>query len=366
MHRTLDHNGCRKCCALIRSERGFENGDSVTMPRTRIAWGLGVILSAILSTAAFAQAERTTVRIQDYPGTGNMLFRIAASKGFCEKNGIICELKILASGPLGAQALLSKSIDVGFFPAEVQISAMVAGAKLQAILSGARLNPFVIVVRNELDVPPAGKRFPDFMADLKGRRIGVPARGGSAELQFGLLAKKAGFAPTDFTYVAVGAPNTSYGALISKQIDASMTYEPSGSMCEVLRTCRELFNLSEANEPAEIVDTNGGVTNSVVTQEMADRNPHVVDALIAAAKDAEIFLQDTANAEEALRIAKSFFRFDLPKGDEIMEVSFRRTLPTLRAPISRSALRQIADNMLAMKLIDAPFDTTRLVHAKAP
>jgi NitT/TauT family transport system substrate-binding protein len=336
------------------------------MARTRTAWVLALVLSAILSTPAFAQVERTTVRIQDYPGIGNMLFRIAASKGFCEKNGITCELKIIASGPLGAQALLSRSIDVGFFPAEVQISAMIAGAKLQAILSGARLNPFVIVVRNELDVPPAGKLFPDFMVDLKGRKIGVPARGGSAELQFGLLAKKAGFAPTDFTYVAVGAPNTSYGALISKQIDASMSYEPSGSMCDVLRTCRVLFDLSEANEPAEIVDTNGGVTNSVVTQEMAEKKPHVVDALIAAAKDAEIFLQDPANIEEALRIAKSFFSFDLPKGDEIMEVSFRRTLPTLRAPISRSALKQIADNMLAMKQIDAPFDTTRLVHAKAP
>ncbi|WP_441260633.1 ABC transporter substrate-binding protein [Bradyrhizobium sp. 521_C7_N1_3] len=297
---------------------------------------------------------------------GNMLFRIAASKGFCEKYGITCELKIIASGPLGASALLSRSIDVGFFPAEVQISAMIAGAKLKAILSGARLNPFAIIVRNEIEIPAAGKRFPDVMADLKGRKIGVPARGGSAELQFGLLAKKAGLAPTDFTYVAVGAPSTSYGALISKQIDASMAYEPSGSLCEVLRTCTVLFNLSEASEPPEIARTNGGVTNSVVTEEMAEEKPQVVDALIAAARDAESFVQDPANFDEALRIAKSFFRFDLPQGDEIMELSFRRILPTLRIPIDRSALNQIAENMLTMRQIDAPFDTARLVHTKAP
>lgn len=336
------------------------------MERMRIASAIALVVSTIVSFSAFAQGERTRVRIQDYPGTGNMLFRIAASKGFCEKHGIACELKIIPSGPLGASALLSKSIEVGFFPAEVQISAMIAGAKLKAILSGARLNPFAIVVRNDPDLLRKGGQFPEFMTDLKGRKIGVPARGGSAELQFGLLAKKAGLKPTDFTFVAVGAPNTSYGALISKQIDASMAYEPSLSMCEVLQTCTILFSLSETDEPPEIARTNGGVTNSVVTEEMSEKKPHVVDALIAAAKDAEVFVQDPANFDEALRIAKSFFSFDLPKGDEIMEKSFKRTLPTLRSPIDRSALGQIAENMLAMKQIEAPFDSTRLVHVGAP
>jgi NitT/TauT family transport system substrate-binding protein len=323
-------------------------------------------LSPISFGATFAQTERPSVKIQDYPGIGNMLFRIAASKGFCKKYGLTCELQMIPSGPLGAQALLAKSIDVGFFPVEVQINAMIKGAKLKAILSGGRLNPFVIVLRNDLDIPRAGKGFPEFMADLKGRKIGVPARGSSAELQFGLLAEKAGLATTDFTFVAVGSPNTSYGALISRQIDASMSFEPAGSMCEVLQTCKILFTQSEAREPTEIVGTNGGSTNMVVAQEFAESAPHVIDALVAAAKDAEAFLQDPANFDETLNIAKSAFKFDLPRGDEIMEASLKRTLPTFKAHISRAALKQIADNMLSMKQIDAPFDATGLVHAKAP
>jgi NitT/TauT family transport system substrate-binding protein len=323
-------------------------------------------LSPISACPVFAQVERPSVKIQDYPGIGNMLFRVAASKGFCKKYGLTCELQMIPSGPLGAQALLAKSIDVGFFPVEVQINAMIKGANLKAILSGARLNPFEIVVRNDLDVPHAGKGFPEFMADLKGRKIGVPARGSSAELQFGLLAEKAGLAATDFTFVAVGSPNTSYGALISRQIDASMSFEPAGSMCVVLQTCRVLFAQSEAREPIEIVGTNGGGSNTVVTQEFAEKAPHVIDALIAAAKDAEASLQDPANFDEILNIAKSSFKFDLPKGDEIMEASLRRTLPTFKVPISRAALQQIADNMLSMRQIDTPFDVTRLIHAKAP
>jgi NitT/TauT family transport system substrate-binding protein len=204
------------------------------------------------------------------------------------------------------------------------------------------------------------------MADLKGRKIGVPARGSSAELQFGLLAQKAGLAATDFTFVAVGAPNTSYGALTSRQIDASMSFEPAGAMCDVLETCKVLFTQSEASEPVEIAGTNGGATNMVVTQELAEKAPQVIDALIAAARDAEAFLQNPDNFAQTLHIANSFFTLDLPRGKEIMAVSLKRMIPTYKAPISRSSLRQIADNMLSMKQIDAPFDTTKLVHAKAP
>jgi NitT/TauT family transport system substrate-binding protein len=320
----------------------------------------------VLPTPVPAQAPRTTIRIQDYPGIGNLLFRVAASKGFCEKQGLICELKIIATGPLGATALLSRSIEVGFFPAEVQISAMIAGAKLKAILSGAQLNPFILIARSDLDLDPIGGDFRGLMTQLKGRRIGVPARGGSGELQFGLLATLAGLQPNDFTFVAVGAPNTSYGALTSKQIDVSVAYEPSGSICDVLKTCRILFDFSKATDPVEIAATNGGVTNAVVTEEMIANSPQIVASIIAAARDAELFLQDPRNYNEALAIAKSFFSFDLPSGDKIMETSFQRTIPTLKVAIDRRSLQQIAANMLAMKQISEPFDSSRLVYDKAP
>ncbi|MCC0002918.1 MAG: hypothetical protein H6871_08120 [Methylobacteriaceae bacterium] len=56
-----------------------------------------------------ARAEETTVKIQDYPGIGNMLMRIAASKGFA-KHGIKCQMQMIPSGPLGVQALLAKAL----------------------------------------------------------------------------------------------------------------------------------------------------------------------------------------------------------------------------------------------------------------
>ncbi|MCC0002917.1 MAG: ABC transporter substrate-binding protein [Methylobacteriaceae bacterium] len=131
-----------------------------------------------------------------------------------------------------------QGIDVAFAPPEVAINAALKGTQIKGVVSGATLNVFQIVARNELKIPDGGKDFKAMMTALKGMKIGVPARGSGAELQFAILAEKAGLKPADYTYVAVGAPNTSFGALSSKQIDASVTFEPSASICDVTKGLR--------------------------------------------------------------------------------------------------------------------------------
>jgi NitT/TauT family transport system substrate-binding protein len=316
--------------------------------------------------AGGAIAAETEVKIQDYPGIGNMLYRIAASKGLCEKHGIKCTLQVIPSGPLGVQALLAKSIDVAFAPPEVAINASLKGSALKAIASGAQLNVFQIVARNELNIPDGDKDYKAMMAALKGKKIGVPARGSGAELQFALIAERAGFKPGDYTYVAVGAPNTSFGALTSQQIDASMTFEPSGSLCDVLKACTTVYRGAFAPEPKEIFNTNGASSDMWVTEETIAKSPKIVDGLIAAAKEAETFIQNPANFPEALKIARSYFEFKMPKGDEVMEASLKAAIPSYKAGVSRDALKQAAANMLSMKQIAAPFDTSKIVYDKAP
>lgn len=336
------------------------------MLRKSIISGVIATVFAVFSCSALAQGKGETVRIQDYPGIGNMLFRIAATKGYCAKHGITCRLQMIATGPLGAQALLAKSIDVAFIGPEIQINAILKGAALKAILGGATGNPFLIVIRNDLDAPNADKGYPAFMADLKGRKIGVPARGAVAELIFIQLAQKAGLKAEDFTFVAVGAPNTAYGALISKQVDAEMSFPPSQSLCDVLKTCRTIWRGYRSKETPWVLATNGANVNMVVTKEMIDEHPDVVDALIAAAEDAEAFIQQPRNYPEVLGIAESYFKFSMPRGDEVMDAALKEAIPFYKAAISRPALKAIADNMLATKQIAAPFDTSTLVYAKAP
>lgn len=327
---------------------------------------IAAIIAALSASGAAAQGKGETVRIHDYPGVGNMLHRVAISKGYCEKYGIKCQLQVIPSGPLGAQALLAKSVDVAFLPPEVQINAMIKGAQLKAVHGGAVLNAMQIVVMKDFPTPSAEKGYQGTVQDLKGKKIGVTARAGSLELQFVQMAQKSGLKADDFTFVAVGGPNTAFGALSSKQVDANVTFEPSGSICLVTGACKILFRGDLAKEPVEIAGTNGAGSNMVVTQETIDKTPHVVDALIAAAKDAEAFIQDPKNFDEVFKIAQSYFKFDIPKGDEILTSSLKIAIPAYKTAISRPALKQIADNMLATKMIEAAFDPAQLPYAKAP
>ena len=86
-----------------------------------------------LTLGASAMAQTQTLRIQDYPGLGNMIVRVAAANGYCEKNGLKCELKTIPAGPLGIQTLMAGDIDVAFGPSEVVIQAANKGADLKII-----------------------------------------------------------------------------------------------------------------------------------------------------------------------------------------------------------------------------------------
>jgi len=328
-----------------------------------MTFALGLMLGA---GAAAAQGKGETLKIQDYPGVGNMLTRIAIGKEFCKARGITCQLQMIPTGPLGGAALLGKSIDVAFFPPEVQIAAMQKGAQMRAVASGATLNVFLIVTRNDVETPNAAKGAPDFMQDLKGKKIGVPSRGSAGEIMFLFLASKVGLKAEDFVFVANGAPNTAYGTLMSKQVDANMSFEPSGAMCEVLKTCKVLYRAGLSEKPAELFAINGAASNLVVTQETLDKNGAAIEAYVNALKDAEAFIQDPKNFDEALKIGESFFKFEFPRGDEVMKEALKIALPAYKASINRASVKAISDYLVSTKQIETGVDPARIVWEKAP
>ena len=83
-------------------------------------------------------------------------------------------------------------------------------------------------------------------------------------------------------------------------------------------------------------------------------------------KDAEAFIQNPSNFEEALQIAQSFFKFEFPRGDEVMRKALEIALPAYKASLNRASLKAIGDYLLTTKQIDAPIDVDRLVWDKAP
>lgn len=312
------------------------------------------LIAGLAGGGAYAQGKGETVRFQDYPGTGNMLIRVAISKGYCEKYGIKCALQVIPSGPLGAQAVLAKSIDGGLFPAVVMAPAVEKGAKIKMVVGGATSNVSIAIAGNHVEAPNAGKPFPAFMQDMKGRKVGTPARGSGLEGVAKWMLTKAGINPDDVTFVAVGGPNTAYGALTSKQVDFLFMFDPAGSMCDVLGTCKTLWRAASDKEPAEQYALNGGGNGLVFRQDYIDQNPQVIEAVIKAVKDADAFINAPANFKEVLKIAESYFKFDFPKGDAVLERVMKLAVEakTYTAGVDRKAVAAELKLFSDLKLIE--------------
>lgn len=328
-----------------------------------------VAIASLFGASVSAQGKGETVKFQDYPGTGNVLVRVAIQKGYCEKNGIKCELQMIPTSPLGVQAMMAKSIDSAFAPTDAVNLAVQRGTKMKMVAGGQVSNILLLALGNHIDAPNAAKGFPAVMLDLKGKKVGVPARGSTVEIFASWMMTKAGMDPEkDVTFVAVGGVPTTYGALMSKQVDVVFSYDPLGAMCETLKSCKTVWRAASDKQPAEIYATNGGLVNQVFTQEYIDKNPHVIDAVIKSLKEADSFINNPANFNETLAIVQKYFKLEMPKGEEILSASIKHSIESnsLRVAINRKSVQANLDMTLTTKQVEKIMPLSDLIYDKAP
>ena len=323
---------------------------------------------ALFAGAAAAQGKGETVRIQDHLGVITLPVRVAIAKGYCSNYGIKCELQPIPTAALGMQALMAKNIEAAVAALEVWIPAVQKGAKVKAVVNIMSKNLGLMVVGNHVDAPNAAKPFPAWVADLKGKKIGVTSRGSGVETGVRFLLEKAGMKAEDVTFVAVGAPNTAYAALVNKQIDFAMSYEPMGTMCDVTRNCKVLWRADADPQPAETYATNGGGAGLILNQAYIDANPHVVEALIKAIGDADKFINNPANFDEVIKINDAYFKFDIPNGDALMRALMQRQIKhgIFDPKISRPAVKATVDFMLKTGQWDKGIEPAEIIDARAP
>lgn len=323
---------------------------------------------AVVTTVAVAQGQGETVRIQDYPGTTGLTMRVAIAKGYCEDAGITCKLQVIAGAPLGIQAMLGKSIEAATGSPEAIIPAVLTGAKVTWVMNHYANSVGVLIVGNEVPTPNAGKPFPAWVHDLKGKKIGVTTRGSGVETVVRLMLEKANMKEDDVTFVAVGGPTTAIPALVNKQVDFAATFQPGATICEVTGQCKVVWRADTDPEPAEMFASNGAGAGLYLTQAYADAHPDVVPALIRAAHNANQFINDPANFEELVKISESFFKFDGPDGEKLTRALLKRQIETggHNEHLSRTALKATIDYMVKTGQADRAIDVSELVHPLAP
>jgi NitT/TauT family transport system substrate-binding protein len=324
---------------------------------------LGVLFGAAvgLLTPASASAQEL-VRVQDYPGLGNLMLRVAIANKTCEKHGIKCEQRVIPAAPLGLQTMLAGDIEVAFGPPEVVIQAASKGADVRILGNGARGAIFFLVAGNHLETPSAAKGYPAVMQDFKGKKIGVTARGSGAEFQLVDLLKGAGMSAADITMVAVGAPNTALPALVNKQVDAVMAFEPMGGFCEVLKSCRIVVNMRNGEGPADLLAVADAGSVLTVRTDLIQKRPKAVAGFIAAMKETEVFMQNPANYDAVLKVSQDSFKIDIPKGPDVVANVLKNSLPAYRFAMEPKAVQAAANYLLASKQLEAAQDTSRLIY----
>ena len=326
------------------------------------------VLGIATPSSAWAQPALRTLRFQDYPGSGNLLIRVARSKGYCKAAGLDCQMTMIPAAPLGLQALIGGSIDVAETPLDVLAAAVMRGSKLRIVAGAAVSNIFQVDVASTLPLPNLVKGYPAEMQDLKGRKIGVTARGAAAESFFSFLMQEAGLKADDVTYVAVGAPNTAFAALRAGQVDAIVSWEPAGTLCGVTRLCKVVFVGATAAQPALLKAMYGAGTGLVMRAEEIAAHPEIAAAVVKVSKQAEAFVNDPANKVEVLRISAEYFKFDMPDGDTIASRTFDLGLQvgTFRTMVRRDAVKATLEYLKRTKQLAALPAVDDLVWDRAP
>ncbi|MBJ7420805.1 MAG: ABC transporter substrate-binding protein, partial [Rhodoferax sp.] len=163
-------------------------------------------LGAIALTLSASAMAQSVVRFQDYPGTGNLLVRVAQEQGFCQQAGIRCELRTIPAAPLGMQTMLSGDIEVFFGPTEVAAAAVARKAPISIIAAGFVDPVFFMVAGVKTELATEKEGYPGVVKSFKGKKIGVTQRGSGAEFQVIDMLADVGLTANDVTFVAVGAP----------------------------------------------------------------------------------------------------------------------------------------------------------------
>lgn len=325
---------------------------------------IAIAATALCTLAGQALAQTPTLRIQDYPGIGNFLVRVANANGLCEKHGLKCELRAIPQAPLGMQTLLAGDIEVAFGPPEVMLQAVNKGADVKVVASGARAPTFFLMARAGLETPNAAKGYPAVMQDFKGKKIGVTARGAGAEFQLISLLKGAGMQADDVTIVAVGAPNTAFPAIVQKQIDGLVSFTPMDGFCEVSKSCRIVVDPRQGQGPTDLLELAGASNVQVMRGDFAKKNAKLIAGYQQALKEATDLVQNPANFAAMLKVAQDSFKINTPGGDKVLEIALRNSLPSLRYPVDPKALQNAAMYMQRTGQIDKVIDTAPLLMAQ--
>lgn len=269
--------------------------------------GLLALFAGDLGVGTVASAQSTPLKVGYYRGALLSLpDYVAAEEQIYSRNGLAVELINFASGPEQISAVASGGIDVLSHSASAIMTVNAKGLDLVGIVNNQAAPIFTLLAQKDAVRPNKDKPYPANIADLKGRTIGVTARGSDVEMVVRFFLKDAGLDPDrDVTWIALGGMPTAIAAFRAKRVDYLMAFEPAQSV---------LVDVGQAADV--VVDQRKGQGNplfanftsnmAAVRRARADQTPDAFKRFAKARSETLAFMADGKNFPRVIEIFQKY------------------------------------------------------------
>ena len=274
-------------------------------------------------SVALASAADPKVLNLGWTGGSNwtaLPFRVAAERGFFDKEGLKVRYITFQGTNLMLTALLAGELDyVNILPFIAGGSAR--GLPVKIVAAVAKSSGYAIVSKPEIDSLKA----------LKGKRIAINSFGSSADFAVYTALSRSGLDPNkDVTLAAIsGSPDARFAALISGSVDATVVNSPLEYKAEQ-KGFRTLMTVRQLSELVRIP-----ITGLSLAQRKIDKDPDEIVHILRGLRAAILFLQseremgvgllekllniDRAAAERFYALYREQFNPDLSVPDSVVE-----------------------------------------------
>jgi len=274
-------------------------------------------------SVALASAADPKVLNLGWTGGSNwtaLPFRVAAERGFFDKEGLKVRYITFQGTNLMLTALLAGELDY------VNILPFIAGGAarglpVKIVAAVAKSSGYAIVSKPEIDS----------LKGLKGKRIAINSFGSSADFAVYTALSRSGLDPNkDVTLAAIsGSPDARFAALVSGSVDATVVNSPLEYKAEQ-KGFRTLMSVRQLSELVRIP-----ITGLSLAQRKIDKDPDEIVHILRGLRAAILFLQseremgvgllekllniDRAAAERFYALYREQFNPDLSVPDSVVE-----------------------------------------------
>lgn len=296
---------------------------------------LFLALCGLLAAAGAAVAqEPQKVNLHHYPGTMlSLVTYVGVEQNLFKKHGLEVQLAGIPAGTDAMSALLAGGVDIMLNSGDNFIRALEKGSPdMRVVVGNIKQMPFSVVVRSDLPVTASSPQ--EAIKSLAGKQLGVLTRGGSTDIIFRALVTWSGLNPDrDATWIPVGGPPTAVPAMLNKQIDAYLAFEPfQTTVVTQNKAGRVILDMRKGQGPGNLMDF--PYNFYIAKSETLTARPEMMRRVVAAYVEAHAFMQNPANLAAVVGSAAKYIKMDEP----LLRQMIVDNLPTYSASVTEAGL----------------------------